>query len=123
MTADRVHLADRIQEALAGQSSTREVPMFGGLSFMVNGAMVVSAGKGGDLLVRVDPQRSPQLIGLPGARPAEMGAGRAMGPSWISVAGEAIATDEQLHFWIGAALEYNDLGNGDKRRGAPTLPG
>jgi hypothetical protein len=32
--------------------------MFGGLSFMVNEKMVVAAHKLGDLLVRVDPERS-----------------------------------------------------------------
>jgi hypothetical protein len=37
-----------------------------------------------------------------------MGAGQAMGPGWICVAEEAIATDEQLSFWIGVALKYND---------------
>lgn len=82
--------------------------MFGGLSFLVNEKMVVSVGSDGALLVRVDPERSRELVALPGAGPAEMGAGRAMGPSWIRVAQEAIATDEQLSSWIGAALAYND---------------
>ena len=44
-----------------------------------------------------------------GARPAEMGAGRAMGAGWIDVAEQAIATDEQLSFWIEVALEYNEV--------------
>ena len=30
-----------------------------------------------------------------------------MGPSWISVAHDVIAADEELSFWIDAALDYN----------------
>lgn len=82
--------------------------MFGGRSFMVNEKMVVSVRADRGLLVRVDPERSGELLALGGARPAEMGADRAMGPSWIDVAEDALVTDEQLSFWIDVALEYND---------------
>lgn len=108
VATDHPPLADRIRETLVAEPSSREVPMFGGLSFMVNEKMIVSVRSDGDLLVRVDPERSPELVTFPGAGPAEMGAGRAMGLGWMRVAEEAIATDEQLSFWIGVALEYND---------------
>jgi TfoX/Sxy family transcriptional regulator of competence genes len=102
-------MRDRIRALLEAKSPTREVPMFGGLSFMVNEKMVASVRSDGDLLVRVDPERSAELVTRDGARPAEMGAGRAMGAGWIDVAEEAIATDEQLSFWIEVALEYNEV--------------
>ncbi len=82
--------------------------MFGGLSFMVNEKIVVAVRSDDDLLVRVDPERSEELIALPGAGRAQMGAGRTMGPGWICVAENAVATDEALSFWIAVALEYND---------------
>jgi TfoX/Sxy family transcriptional regulator of competence genes len=104
---DHGPLADRIRAALTDEPSTREVPMFGGLSFMVNEKMVVAMHSDGDLLVRVDPDRNGELLALPGARPAQMGAGRAMGPGWISVAEEALATDDDLSLWTDVALEYN----------------
>lgn len=107
MRNDVTTLANRIRTVLATEPSTREVSMFGGLSFMVNDAMVVAAGRDGDLLVRVDPERNRELIALPGAKPAEMGAGRAMGPGWITVAHDAITADERLSFWIDLAMEYN----------------
>lgn len=89
--------------------------MFGGLSFMVNDKMVVAVGRDGDLLVRVDPERNSELIALPGVRPAEMGVGRAMGPSWISVAHDALVADEQLSFWVAVALDHNArAGEGDR---------
>jgi hypothetical protein len=75
-------LAARIRAALSGEPSTREVSMFGGLSFMVNDRMVVATLKHGCLLVRVDPGRSRELLARPGARPAEMGTGRPMGRGW-----------------------------------------
>lgn len=81
--------------------------MFGGLSFMVNDRMVVAAGRDGDLLVRIDPARNRELLALPGVKTAEMGAGRTMGPGWISVAHDELVADEQLSFWIDVAMEYN----------------
>lgn len=108
VTTDHASLTDRIRATLAAERSTREVTMFGGLSFMVNDKMVVAMRSDGTMLVRVDPERNRELVALPGAGLAEMGAGRAMGRSWISVAEEAIATDERLSFWVGTALEYTD---------------
>lgn len=105
-------LADRIRNALGSVGPVREKKMFGGISFMVNEKMVVSVRNDGDLLVRTDPMRSEELLAVAGARPAEMGPGRAMGPSWISVAPEAIASDEGLAFWLDAVLEYNGSTSG-----------
>ena len=105
MNGDGSALADRVR-ALLTAHSTREVPMFGGLSFMVDEKMVVSVRPGAELLAHVDPERSPHLVTLPGARPAEMGAGRAMGPGWISVSADVIEDNERLAFWVGEAVEY-----------------
>jgi len=74
MTAERGALADRIRAALPHDHPVREVSMFGGLSFMVDDSMVVAAGRDGDLLVRIDPARNDELLTVPGARPAAMGA-------------------------------------------------
>lgn len=102
-------LATRIRDALAPYSSLREVRMFGGLSFMVHESMVASVRSDGDVLVRVDPERNDELLTTEGAHPAQMGAGRAMGKGWITVDRAAVATDEQLDFWLGLALEYNTV--------------
>ncbi len=109
-------LVDRVRDALAAQPSVREVKMFGGLSFMVNEKMVVSVRGGSGLLVRADPEQADELLTAKGARPAEMGAGRAMSRGWIAVAEEAIATDEAFDFWIDMALEYNDKETGQRGR-------
>ncbi len=81
--------------------------MFGGRAFMVNEKMAVGALKRGDLLVRVTADRHEELLRIPGATQAEMGAGRDMGPGWIEVAASAVAEDAGLRFWTGVAMEHN----------------
>lgn len=109
---------ERVRAALAAKPSLREVKMFGGLSFMVEERMVVSVRGDGDLLVRADPARAGELLQRRGASPAEMGAGRVMGDSWISVAATALDAEEDLDFWIGVALEHHGAQQGapDRKR-------
>ena len=71
---------------------------------MVNDKMIVSAGKTGDLLVRVAADRHETLLGEPGAAQAQMGAGREMGAGWITVTPETVADDGRLTFWIDVAM-------------------
>jgi TfoX/Sxy family transcriptional regulator of competence genes len=108
MTQQHVELITRVRSLLSNRPSTREVSMFGGRSFMVNDKMIACVLKHGDLLVRLDPQRDRELGELAGASPAEMGAGRSMGPGWISVSAASITGDEQLSFWIDLALDHNE---------------
>lgn len=109
---DHVCLLKRVRDVLGATCAVREVSMFGGRAFMVNEKMLVSVGSDGDLLVRVDPERSGELRAMSGVRQAEMGAGRSMGTGWVTVAEQAVATDDALVFWIGAATEYNDKATG-----------
>ena len=102
----------RVRDALEVTPAVREVNMFGGRAFMVNEKMLVSVASDGNLLVRVGPERSDELLALSGARQAEMGAGRSMGKGWITVAEQAVATDDALDFWISVAAEYNDTATG-----------
>lgn len=115
MTRQQSELIERVRALLPEEASTREVSMFGGRSFMVDDKMVVSALKGGDLLVRVPAERHDELVERPGATQAEMGAGRSMGPGWISVSVESIERDEQLTFWLGVGLEHNRTAVGRRR--------
>ena len=100
MTAD---LADRLRVSFA-PAQIREVRMFGALCFMVDGEMAVAVQKDGGLLVRVDQEEDAALLRSPGAGRAEMGAGRSMGPGWIRVDAQALATEGELQHWIDAAL-------------------
>jgi len=106
MTTKREAMADRVRAALPDDRPLREVSMFGGLSFMVDDSMVVAVRRDGDLLVRIDPARNDELLNVPGAEPAVMGADCPMGEGWITVSPDGLTTDEQLAFWIHVGLEY-----------------
>ena len=54
MTYD-VELATRMRELLEGEPGITEKKMFGGLAFLVEGAMAIAARGQGGALVRVDP--------------------------------------------------------------------
>ncbi len=104
--AHRDDLVPRLRAAFVGRD-VREVQMFGGVSFMVDGRMAVAAGRDGDLLVRVDPARHHQLLQVPGAQEANMGTDRPMGPGWLSVKRPHLEASDELSFWIRTALEFH----------------
>lgn len=104
LTPAQLLLCDYIRDSLTEERAVREVPMFGGLSFMVDERMTVAAQKNGDLLVRIDPAQSKELLCLPDTTQAEMRKGRSMGLSWVVAKGTLTAT--QVSFWIGVAMAY-----------------
>jgi len=109
-------LAERIRVALADQKVVREVNMFGGLSFLVNEKMAVSANTSGNLMVRCDPKRVEDLIAENGAEWAEMN-GRKMSKGWLVVASDDVNSDGDLAFWISVALDFNKKQTGKAGRG------
>ncbi|BAL88323.1 hypothetical protein AMIS_31030 [Actinoplanes missouriensis 431] len=98
-------LAERIREVLSGRP-VREVSMFGGLTFMVNDKIAVTANTGGDLMVRCDPDRVDDLLDRDGAQWPSM-RGRRMSKGWIVVESGRVQSDEDLRSWIEEALTYN----------------
>ena len=107
MTPEQHRLVQRVRTLVDDGPDVREVSMFGGRAIMVNDKMIVSAGRTGDLLVRADAERHEALLAEPGAAQAQMGAGRDMGPGWITIAPEAITDDERLAFWVDVARDHN----------------
>ena len=83
-----------------------DVRVLASASLLVGGLPLepIAAGRDGDLLVRTDPARYDELLDAPGARPAVMGADRAMGPGWIAVSRDTLVADEQIAFWIEVGL-------------------
>ena len=95
-------LAARMRAVLAGAGAVREVRMFGGLCFMLNGNMVAGTSKRG-LLVRVGTDRQPDALTRPDAKPMEM-AGRAMA-GYIFV-DPAPQDDRVLRDWLDLAVSF-----------------
>jgi hypothetical protein len=100
-------LVTRVRGAIPTGRAVREVRMFGGISFMLDERMLVAARRGGDLLVRIDPDMHDDLLLRPGAHPALMGTERPMGPGWISVGPDGTGTDSDLTEWVAVALEVH----------------
>lgn len=64
-------LAASVRAALKGSGAIREVKMFGGIGFMLNGNLVAASSRRG-LLLRVGKDRQPKALALSGARPMVM---------------------------------------------------
>jgi TfoX/Sxy family transcriptional regulator of competence genes len=95
-------LAERMRAALAGIGAVREVRMFGGLCFMLNGNMVAGTSKRG-LLVRVGKEQQSAALARPGAKRMEM-TGRPM-QGYVFI--DPPPPDEQaLRDWLDLAVAF-----------------
>jgi TfoX/Sxy family transcriptional regulator of competence genes len=97
-------LANRIRELVLSEPGVVEQRMFGGLAFLVNGNLSVSASGRGGLMLRVDPAEADALLGKPYAKPFEM-RGRAM-QGWLRVEAEGVASKRQLERWVARGMRY-----------------
>jgi TfoX/Sxy family transcriptional regulator of competence genes len=96
-------LADRIRELVATEKGVDEKRMFGGLAFLVNGNMSVTASRQGGILVRVDPADTADLVD-DHVRPAIMG-GREM-RGWLRVDATVVEDDGRLREWVDRGVSY-----------------
>ena len=97
MTYDR-DLADRVRAALSTERGVTEKAMFGGLAFLVEGALVVAASGRGGLMVRCDPERTEELVAAAGVERMVM-RGREL-DGWLRVAAQVVDDDAELRHWV-----------------------
>lgn len=97
-------LADRVREHVEHETGLTEKRVFGGLAFLINGNMAVSASSKGGLLLRVDPADTENLLREPGARPFEM-RGREM-TGWLHIEATGQTDDDELDRWIKRGVGY-----------------
>jgi len=97
-------LANRIRELVSAQEGVSEQRMFGGLAFLVNGNMAVSASGQGGLLLRVHPDETDALLAKSHALPFEM-RGRTM-QGWLRVEAEGVRTRAQLERWVARGIAH-----------------
>ena len=97
-------LANRIRELVLIEPGVTEKRMFGGLAFLINGNMSVSASGQGGLLLRIDPAQTDALLDKPHAQPFEM-RGRVMA-GWLRVDADGVRTKRQLERWVTRGVEY-----------------
>jgi len=99
-----VELADRIRAVVQAEPGLTERRMFGGLAFLIQGNMAVSASSQGGLLLRVDPAEAESLISEPHVRRFEM-RGRKM-DGWRRVDAEVVEADDDLRGWVRHGVTY-----------------
>jgi len=97
-------LADRIREVIAGEPGLSEKSMFGGLAFLIDDKMAVSASNKGGLLLRTDPTTTDSVVSEPHIRRFEM-RGREM-DGWLRVDAKALKTDDELRRWVSQGVIY-----------------
>jgi len=97
-------LAERIREVVQTGPGVSEKRMFGGLAFLVNGNMAVSASGQGGLLLRIDPTQTESLVTQPHVQRFQM-RGREM-DGWLRVDAQAVETDDDLRRWVDHGVTY-----------------
>jgi TfoX/Sxy family transcriptional regulator of competence genes len=97
-------LASRIRDLLADEPGITEKKMFGGLAFLVGGNMAIAASGQGGVLVRVDPERSDELVDAMPAHVAVM-RGRPM-PGWLRVGTDDVSSNDELAKWVEIGSSY-----------------
>jgi TfoX/Sxy family transcriptional regulator of competence genes len=97
-------LAGRIRPLLAGQKAVVEKRMFGGIAFLVNGNMSVSASGNGGLMLRCEPADTESLVAEAGVSRVVM-RGREM-DGWIRVEASQVRGSEALGRWVRVGVDY-----------------
>ncbi len=113
-------LADKVRRALAGTPKLTEKKMFGGIAFLVNGAMCVGVDRD-DLIVRCEKDETDALLEKKGVRLFDLSGGRPM-KGWLLVGPEATATAPGLETWIGFALARVDRAPKSPKRAGKRRP-
>jgi TfoX/Sxy family transcriptional regulator of competence genes len=99
---DQVELAASVRAALAGAGTIREIKMFGGIGFMLDGNMVAAVSKRG-LLLRVGRDSRAAALARAGAHAVEM-QGRKM-QGYVRVDPSTL-TQRALRTWLGEASAF-----------------
>jgi TfoX/Sxy family transcriptional regulator of competence genes len=97
-------LANRLRELVSSEKGVTEKKMFGGLAFLINGNMAVSASGQGGLLLRCDPEETDALVEKPHAEAFVM-RGRAM-DGWLRIEPEGVKTKRELQNWVKRGVGY-----------------
>jgi TfoX/Sxy family transcriptional regulator of competence genes len=98
------HLVDRIRLLVDGDRRVQEKRMFGGLSFLLNGHILIAARKDGSALLSVGKEHNDEALSRPGATQMIHG-GRVM-RGFIFVDGDALEDDDDLRDWVRTAERW-----------------
>ena len=97
------HLAERVRTLVGEHPGITEKYMFGGLTFLLHGHILVGCKKDGQILVSVGRENAEAAAARPGATPMVHGGRTMTGFFWIDP--EAIEDDADLAAWIDFAFK------------------
>ena len=101
MEADK--LADAVRAALADAKHLREVKMFGGIGFLLNGNMLVGVWKD-SLIARIGPDAYEEALLEPHVKEFDI-TGKPM-KGWVLVEPEGVEDDDTLTAWVERATKF-----------------
>lgn len=96
-------LASKVRDALSAQKGITEKKMFGGIAFLLNGAMCVGVDKD-DLILRCPKEETDEHLKKKGVRVFDLSGGRPM-KGWLLVGAEATQTQAGFQKWVSFAIE------------------
>ena len=104
-------LVDRIRQRLASKYDVIEKKMMGGLIFMVNGKMCVGVdydkkAQEDRLMARIGKEAYAAALAEKGVREMDF-TGKVM-RGFVFISPEGFDADDDLDFWVGKALAYNE---------------
>ncbi len=97
-------LTARIRSFVAFDPRITEKKMFGGIAFLLDGKILVSARRTGTLLVQCGAESAAEVTKEPGVTPMMM-AGKPAA-NFIDVDNDRLETDDDLKRWIDLAERY-----------------
>jgi TfoX/Sxy family transcriptional regulator of competence genes len=92
------YLAERIREIVGDNRHVTEKTMFGGLTFLFDGHILVGCKKDGRILLSVGKEHNAEALARPGATQMLHGDRRMSGFIWVEP--DAIEDDDALRDWV-----------------------
>lgn len=113
-------LAESVRRARAGTKGLTEKKMFGGIAFLVDGAMCIGVDND-DLIVRCAKDETDALLAKQGVREFDLSGGRPM-KGWLLVGPEATGTAAGFRSWLDFARDRALQPRKTAKRSAPGRP-
>jgi TfoX/Sxy family transcriptional regulator of competence genes len=97
-------LANKIRQALAHLPNVEEKKMFGGIAFMVDRKMCLTAGTD-RMMCRIDPGIHEKAVSRKGCRTVVMKGKEYKG--YVYVNEDSLQTKADFSYWVTLALDFN----------------
>ena len=110
------YLAERIRSLLGDDPRVTEKNMFGGLTFLLNGHILVGTKKDGRILLSVGKENNDAALARPGATQMVHNNRNMTGFVWVEP--DAIEDDDDLADWVKAAYGWVSRMPEDKPKAA-----